>query len=336
MITEAEIQSIDFNSNSCVVRIPFFETLNTAQDVILTAKFAVLPGIHSGYKIKDIVWVAFEDGQAKNPIIIGKVFKNNIDESNNGGAISCSNLTVTKAALLPTDTSLDTTDTDFDSIDKIIKGIKNLQSIKGIDGLLGGSLSSPLIIKGGDSNKASKIVLSNEDAGQITNNSTATIFGFLTKNTDTLTVGSNTYKTNIRGSQTHPTYNGKNIVLMPDLSYSSTADSIIGTWLDGKAIYRQAFTYTGTLNWSDEIQIGNINAAIDNVLDIRQIATYAPTGETNQFAYNMNYVNPTNTNSKGPIIVCRVDLATGKVYAKSTYANLVDTKIIVIVEYTKL
>lgn len=133
MITEAEIQSIDFNSNSCVVRIPFFETLNTAQNVILPSRFAVQPGIYNGYKIGDVVWVAFEDGQAKNPIIIGKVFKNTVDEANNGGAINCSNLAVSKAASIPDTTIIQTSDTEFNSIKKIIEKIKNLQIACGFE-----------------------------------------------------------------------------------------------------------------------------------------------------------------------------------------------------------
>ena len=133
MITEAEIQSIDYASNSCVVRIPFFETLNTAQDVVLPSRFAIQPGIYSGYKVGDVVWVAFEDGQAKNPIIIGKVFKGTTDEASSGGAISCSSLLVSKVASIPDGTVIQTSDSNFDSIKKIIEKIKNLQIACGFE-----------------------------------------------------------------------------------------------------------------------------------------------------------------------------------------------------------
>ena len=133
MITEAEIQSIDYASNSCVVRIPFFETLNTMQDVVLPSRFAIQPGIYSGYKIGDVVWVAFEDGQAKNPIIIGKVFKGTSDEANSGGAINCSSLSVSKTATIPDSTTIQTSDSNFDSIKKIIEKIKNLQIACGFE-----------------------------------------------------------------------------------------------------------------------------------------------------------------------------------------------------------
>lgn len=55
MITEAEIQSVDYNANSCIVRMPFFETANTLQNVTAPAYFSVSPGNYNGYAAGDLV-----------------------------------------------------------------------------------------------------------------------------------------------------------------------------------------------------------------------------------------------------------------------------------------
>lgn len=127
MITEAEIKSINFASNSCTVRIPYFETLNTPEKIIIPARFVSLPGICSGYAVGDYVWVAFGDGLLENPIVIGKIFKNATEEAKSGGAISCENFVAKKAAAIPLETVIQNSDSDFDSITKIINNIKSLQ-----------------------------------------------------------------------------------------------------------------------------------------------------------------------------------------------------------------
>ena len=73
----------------------------------------------------------------------------------------------------------------------------NVIDITTINGLAGGTLTSPLIITGGDQSSASKIVLDSTNKGQITDKSTNTLFGFI--NSGNLTIGSNTYNTIIRG-----------------------------------------------------------------------------------------------------------------------------------------
>lgn len=127
MITEAEIQSIDFNSNSCVVRIPFFETLNTVNKIVIPAKFCTQPGIYNGYKVGDIVWVAFENGMPEGPIVIGKVFKSSNDENANGGNISCKNLTVNSTASLPITTKIDGALNKYGTLEAVINNLGTLQ-----------------------------------------------------------------------------------------------------------------------------------------------------------------------------------------------------------------
>ena len=73
------------------------------------------------------------------------------------------------------------------------------QEITSINGAKGGALRSPLVIEGGDQATASKIVLDQTKSGQITNNGTATLLGFVNSQT-TLVVGSNSYSTVLRSS----------------------------------------------------------------------------------------------------------------------------------------
>ena len=70
-------------------------------------------------------------------------------------------------------------------------------NITSINGLAGGTLSSPLKLTGGDQATAAKIALIRTGKGQITDENTRTLFGFMSENT--LTVGSDYYITNIRG-----------------------------------------------------------------------------------------------------------------------------------------
>lgn len=88
-------------------------------------------------------------------------------------------------------------------------------TITSINGLKGGTLTSPLVITGGDQATAAKIALDQGNKGQITDSSTSTIFGFMSSGT--LTVGSTSYVTNIRGKNTRPTYNGNNLALLSDV-----------------------------------------------------------------------------------------------------------------------
>lgn len=91
-----------------------------------------------------------------------------------------------------------------------------------IDGLSGGTLTSPLIIKGGDQASASKLVLNQDANGQITDNSTSTLFGFMSKTV--LTVGGNGYTLALRGNGARPTYKGSDLALYSDISTIDTSN----------------------------------------------------------------------------------------------------------------
>lgn len=85
-------------------------------------------------------------------------------------------------------------------------------AVTSIDGLGGGTLTSPITLTGGDSTTASKIIL--DTNGQITDTGTATLFG---RSSGNLIVGSGSYPTTFRGKQTRPTYNGNDMALKSDI-----------------------------------------------------------------------------------------------------------------------
>lgn len=84
--------------------------------------------------------------------------------------------------------------------------------------LSGGTMKGPLTITGGDSATAGKIILTSN--GQITDTSTATLFGRSGTNGLTLYCGHGSYALTLRGSATRPTYNGNDLALYNDMSGS--------------------------------------------------------------------------------------------------------------------
>lgn len=88
------------------------------------------------------------------------------------------------------------------------------EHIKSIDGLSGGTLTSPLKITGGDQANVAKIILDQSNKGQITDTSTSTLFGFMSSSV--LTIGGNGYILALRGSGARPTYKGADLALYSD------------------------------------------------------------------------------------------------------------------------
>lgn len=139
-----------------------------------------------------------------------------------------------------------------DALDDVairLSNIENTPSISSIDGLSGGTLTSPLIITGGDSATASKIILNQNNQGQITDSATSTLFGFL--NSNTLTVGGNSYALNLRGSSitANNTTNVKGVLNIKNQDNTTIASIdqngyIVGTRLKSTAA-------TDNSSWSD-------------------------------------------------------------------------------------
>lgn len=74
MITKGEIQSIDYTGNTCVVRLPYFESAGLTDKIFAEATISNQPGMYNGYKAGDVVFVAFDDGEADQPVVLGKLY----------------------------------------------------------------------------------------------------------------------------------------------------------------------------------------------------------------------------------------------------------------------
>lgn len=123
--------------------------------------------------------------------------------SNSNGKVAVSTITTAKLGYLTDVTS---------NIQAQINGVKTTAN-NAIP--QGGTLTKPLKVTGGDQATAGKIMLDQADRGQITDTSTATLFGF--SDSSTLTIGSTTYSTALRGAQTRPTWNGSDLALKSDV-----------------------------------------------------------------------------------------------------------------------
>lgn len=122
--------------------------------------------------------------------------------------------------------------------------------IRSINGMSGGTLTSQLVITGGDASSNAKIAISNAGSGQITDEGTHTLFGFTADGSDTLTVGHNNYKMNLRGSESRPQYKGSDLALLSDISSISSMLSTISGY---DATKNQVLkNIQGTFTWVDE------------------------------------------------------------------------------------
>ena len=127
MVTKGIITSIDFNGNTCQVRIPFFETAGN-DPIIGTAIVSNTPGSYNGYKAGDVVLVAFEDGQMETPVVIGKLYLGaEKEKADPRGSLNTESLVAAKTAAVPADTKL-TTDTDK-NLPNTMNPYANLSSI---------------------------------------------------------------------------------------------------------------------------------------------------------------------------------------------------------------
>lgn len=132
MITKGLIQSIDFSSNTCIVRLPFFETAGNPTEMALQATFAITPGIFNSYKVGDVVQVAFENGEINNPVVVGKLFLGGQKESvEPRGSATFNSLEVAQSATLPLDTKfkLNIGDTTIPNVKGSYRSYESVQDI---------------------------------------------------------------------------------------------------------------------------------------------------------------------------------------------------------------
>lgn len=107
MVTKGEIQSIDYGGNTCEVRIPYFESAGINDRIIATATIGNQPGMYNGYRAGDVVWIAFEDGEASKPVVIGKLFLGSDAERGDArGVINVESATASSSMTMPINSNL--------------------------------------------------------------------------------------------------------------------------------------------------------------------------------------------------------------------------------------
>lgn len=121
MITKGILKAINYNENSCTVRIPLFETTSSTNEVVLPAIFLTQPGSYNGYSEGDVVFVDFENNSLSSPIIIGKLYLGAIKEkaTSKKGGLTIADLSVTSSATLPLDTKL-----TFNAADETVASVE--------------------------------------------------------------------------------------------------------------------------------------------------------------------------------------------------------------------
>lgn len=174
-----------------------------------------------------------------------------------------------------------------ENLDITTKKYVDDNKVTSVDGLSGGTLTSPLKVSGGNQSTASKISLDQSANGQITDSSTSTLFGFMSSTT--LTVGGNGYALALRGSGTRPTYKGVDLALYSDIATVPTdyVKYTAQTLTDAQKSQARTNIGAGTSNFSgnynDLSHLPTIPAAANNgTLTIQKNGTTVQTFTANQ------------------------------------------------------
>lgn len=152
-----------------------------------------------------------------------------------------------------------------DKVQELLDKIENSKGLTSINGLGGGTLTSPLIITGGDGSgqtQVPKLILDQEGNGQITDSRTNTLFGFM--NSTQLTVGGNSYTLNLRGSGTRPTYNGADMALKSDIPDVSGKANLAGgnSWTGSQQFSQGGYWFATDKNHPFVVELENGDALV--------------------------------------------------------------------------
>lgn len=138
-----------------------------------------------------------------------------------------------------------------------------------IDGLGGGTLTSPMTLTGGDGAAASKMILTSN--GQITNESTATLFG---RSGGVLIVGHQSIPLRLRGSATNPVYSSDN-VNFKELAFKSDIPTLAQVATTGD--------YNDLLNKPDIPDISSFALKSELTAHINTVATQTTLGHVKMY-----------------------------------------------------
>ena len=106
MVVKGIIKSIDVQGNTCTVRMPYFENVGN-DEIVATATVSNSPGSYNGYKVNDVVWVAFENDQLECPVIIGKLYLGiEAERADPRGTLNVVDSKISRTAEIPFDTKL--------------------------------------------------------------------------------------------------------------------------------------------------------------------------------------------------------------------------------------
>ena len=105
MLTKGIIIGRVGSDNHYLVRIPILESANDVSRAIVEATLSYTPGIVESFKENDVVILGFENHNASNPIIVGRLFLQE-DINKPRGFANLESLNVSKSVILPEDTTI--------------------------------------------------------------------------------------------------------------------------------------------------------------------------------------------------------------------------------------
>ena len=284
MITRGELQSINFNENTCTVRVPLFETAGTKDPIILPALFAIQPGACNGYLVGDKVWVAFEGGESlSHVVVIGKMYIDiGTEKEIAGGGITCADLTVKNSAVIPVNTKI-----SFDSENPIKNAAVSLTSYN--------SLSN--VIKNVSDNCARINALEDSiNSGYLVSaNSTGEVVGPL----NTINIGGKIYSISGGGGSVLPAYTTANIGQVLQVQESSTGSYFaVLRWANvgGSATNAVRYDISQSLSSTQQLQARtNIGAGTSNLTLGNTSTTAAAGNHTHIIQTDWNITDSTAT-----------------------------------------
>lgn len=200
--------------------------------------------------------------------------------------------------------------------------------------LNGGSAASDYIVRTGDTMTGTLKLANIDNALELPNksmiktsirDSLRTIWGF-DNNADRMIMGSQYTTAWLRGKDPRPLYtsdgtNGEELALKSDIENYSTNEVAVGTWTDGKILYRKTIISTEAIIAGTETLIGSLSCSVDTITKIDKVIRNSSAPYWFADSYINNFYIKITTD--------------GNIYVVSPVENWGSPKIIVTIEYTK-